>query len=218
MHVAEARAFVEASSARWDLIQVALLDSFTAAAAGVQALSESPLYTVEALDAYVGHLAPGGMLAITRWLRVPPRDSLKLFATAVVALERAGVAAPERRLAAPTTRLKKPCFMGKYFVRLLTSSNVPLVAGIASVNVRHLLRRVMEETAHKLIGADYRPIRRRRSDDRGAFPHHGHHVDAPGLAGESRAQWRQPFQLQRFERFAIRDGSARFHTTNGWCM
>ncbi|MEE8271905.1 MAG: SAM-dependent methyltransferase, partial [Alphaproteobacteria bacterium] len=100
VHVAEARAFVEASSARWDLIQVALLDSFTAAAAGVQALSESPLYTVEALDAYVGHLAPGGMLAITRWLRVPPRDSLKLFATAVVALERAGVAAPERRLAA----------------------------------------------------------------------------------------------------------------------
>ena len=100
VHVAEARSFVESSSRRWDLIHVALLDSFTAAAAGVQALSESPLYTVEALGAYLDHLAPGGILAVTRWLRTPPRDSVKLFATAIAALEAQGVADPGRRLAA----------------------------------------------------------------------------------------------------------------------
>ena len=33
-------------------------------------------------------LTPGGMLAIPRWLKLPPRDSLKLFLTALVALER----------------------------------------------------------------------------------------------------------------------------------
>ncbi|MDQ4059586.1 MAG: SAM-dependent methyltransferase [Pseudomonadota bacterium] len=98
VHVAEARSFVEASERRWDLIQVALLDSFTAAAAGVHALGESSLYTVEALRAYESHLAPGGLLAITRWLRVPPRDPVKLFATAVLALEQAGVSAPGDRL------------------------------------------------------------------------------------------------------------------------
>jgi len=87
VHVGEARAFVEASAQRWDLIQVALLDSFTAAASGVMAFSESPLYTVEALRAYRRHLAPGGILAITRWLRAPPRGSLKLVATAIAALE-----------------------------------------------------------------------------------------------------------------------------------
>ncbi len=92
VHVAEARAFVETATRSWDLIQVALLDSFTAAASGLQALSESPLYTVEALRAYRRHLAPGGLLAITRWMRAPPRDSLKLIATAIAALEAEGVA------------------------------------------------------------------------------------------------------------------------------
>ena len=100
VHVAEARAFVERSGRSWDLIHVALLDSFTAAASGLQALSESPLYTVEALRAYRLHLAPGGILAITRWLRAPPRDSLKLVATAIAALDAEGVADPGRHLAA----------------------------------------------------------------------------------------------------------------------
>jgi hypothetical protein len=98
VHVAEARGFVEASDARWDLIHVALLDSFTTSAAGVQALSESPIYTIEALRAYLNHLAPGGMLAITRWLGNPPRDTLKLFATAIVALEANDVTDPGERL------------------------------------------------------------------------------------------------------------------------
>jgi hypothetical protein len=99
LHIAEARSFVEASERRWDLIQLALLDSFTAAAAGVQALGESPLYTVEALQAYYEHLAPGGLLAITRWLLAPPRDSIKLFATAVLTLEQMGASSPGDQLA-----------------------------------------------------------------------------------------------------------------------
>ncbi|MFQ5983548.1 MAG: SAM-dependent methyltransferase, partial [Woeseiaceae bacterium] len=37
--------------------------------------------------------------AITRWLRIPARDSLKLFGTAADALRRAGVVAPGRQLA-----------------------------------------------------------------------------------------------------------------------
>jgi hypothetical protein len=38
------------------------------------------------------------MLVLTRWLRLPPRDNLKLFATAVKALEGLGVADPDERL------------------------------------------------------------------------------------------------------------------------
>jgi len=99
VHAAEARSFVARGSARWELIQIPLLDSFGAAVAGVQSLSESYVYTVEAFRHYLRHLAPGGYLAITRWLKLPPRDSLKLFATALTALEREGVARPQRRLA-----------------------------------------------------------------------------------------------------------------------
>jgi hypothetical protein len=87
LHVAEARSFVEGSRRRWDLIQLALLDSYAASAAGVQALSESPIYTIEALQAYLEHLNPGGFVAVTHWLGNPPRDTVKLFATAIAALE-----------------------------------------------------------------------------------------------------------------------------------
>ena len=99
VHVAEARGFVAASEERYDLIQVALLDSFSASSAGLYALSENYLYTVEAVQDDLRHLQPGGLLAITRWVTLPPRDALKLFAAAVVALERSGVADPASRLA-----------------------------------------------------------------------------------------------------------------------
>jgi SAM-dependent methyltransferase len=98
VHVGEARGFVASHHHRYDLIQVALLDAFTASAAGLYALSESYLYTVEALQEYLRHLEPGGMLAITRWVNLPPRDVLKLFATAVIALERDG-ARPAQQMA-----------------------------------------------------------------------------------------------------------------------
>ncbi|MDQ3187172.1 MAG: SAM-dependent methyltransferase [Pseudomonadota bacterium] len=98
VHEAEARGFVNASRDRYDLIQVALLDSFGVASAGLYGLSESYLYTVEALQTYLSRLVPGGLLAVTRWLTLPPRDALKLFATAVLALERDGVPNPAARL------------------------------------------------------------------------------------------------------------------------
>ncbi len=98
VYAAEARGFVNASRERYDLIQVALLDSFGTASAGLYGLSENYLYTVEAMQAYLNRLAPGGMLAVTRWLTLPPRDALKLFATAVTALQQSGVSNPAARL------------------------------------------------------------------------------------------------------------------------
>ncbi len=99
VHAAEARSFVSRSREAFDLIQISLLDSFTASATGGHALSESYLYTVEALSEAYRRLSPGGCLAVTRWLKVPPRDSLKLFATAVVALEQSGISSPGDQMA-----------------------------------------------------------------------------------------------------------------------
>ena len=89
-HVADARSFAARSGVQWDLIQIALVDSFSAAAAGVHALDESLLYTVEAFETFLDRLAPGGVLAVTRWLKLPPRDSLRLLWTARQALEARG--------------------------------------------------------------------------------------------------------------------------------
>ena len=99
VHTGEARGFVARSETHYDLIQIGLLDSFSASGAGVQSLHESYLYTVEGLREYMAHLRPGGLLAITRWIKLPPRDSLKLFAIGIEALRAAGVEEPGQRLA-----------------------------------------------------------------------------------------------------------------------
>jgi len=98
VHNSEARGFVAASSDRYDLIQVALLDSFSASSAGLYALSENYLYTVEAFSQYLQHLRDGGILSITRWTKTPPRDGLKILATAIEALGKAGTSDPGRQL------------------------------------------------------------------------------------------------------------------------
>ena len=99
VHAAEARGFVRATTERYDLIQIALLDSVSASAAGTHALSESYLYTVEAFTDLYQHLTPGGIISITRWLKTPPRDMIRLFATAVETLEQYDGAAPAQQLA-----------------------------------------------------------------------------------------------------------------------
>ncbi len=96
--VAEGRGFIQSRKKKYDLIQIALLDSFSASSAGVYALSETYLYTLEAVKEYLRHLTPEGILSITRWLKMPPRDAIKIFATAVEALEDLGVKDPSSHL------------------------------------------------------------------------------------------------------------------------
>jgi hypothetical protein len=89
--VADGRQYLAATEESYDLVHVALLDSFNATAAGVHALGESYLYTVEAFEAVLNRLSPGGLVAVTRWLTHPPRDAVKLLATLVAACEAAGL-------------------------------------------------------------------------------------------------------------------------------
>jgi SAM-dependent methyltransferase len=99
VHSADARGFIKRSRQHYDLVQISLLDSFGASSTGLHALNESYLYTVEALQDYLDQLAPGGYLAISRWIKLPPRDTLKLVASAVQALKNRGSTAPGQQLA-----------------------------------------------------------------------------------------------------------------------
>ena len=98
IHTAEARSFIASSARKYDLIQMSMVDSFGASSAGLQSLSENYIYTVEAFELYLRRLVPGGYLSVTRWLKLPPRDTLKLFATAVEALERNGAEDPKKQI------------------------------------------------------------------------------------------------------------------------
>jgi SAM-dependent methyltransferase len=144
---AEARWFIRSSKEYFDLIQIALVDSFGASAAGVQALSESDLYTVEAVSEMLAHLRPGGFLVITRWTQVPPRDVVKLLATSIVALERFGLQ-PARSVA---------------LVRTWNTASVIVKRGDIDQNELAALRRFCGERSFDL---DYAPGVRREETNR----------------------------------------------------
>lgn len=91
---AEGRHYLTSSDARFDVIQLSGVDTFTALSSGATALSETYLYTIEALEDFLAHLNPGGMVSFSRWLFSPDRETLRLAVTAREALERRGVANP----------------------------------------------------------------------------------------------------------------------------
>jgi hypothetical protein len=99
LRIGEARGFAARGTARYDLVDIGLLDGFAVSGSGVQALNENTLYTTDAVRDYLHLLRPDGLLAITRWLKIPPRDSLKLVNTVAHALRESGVDDPASRLA-----------------------------------------------------------------------------------------------------------------------
>jgi len=96
--IAEGRSFLQTTHPLFDIINISLLGSFSASTAGVYALNESHLYTIEAIEQALARLRSGGLLSITRILKTPPRDSLKMFATVTEALRRRGVTNPAEHI------------------------------------------------------------------------------------------------------------------------
>ena len=90
----EARSYIRRSSDRYDLVLMTVVDSYAALASGAYALSESYLYTAEAFDDYLTHVADHGALAVGRFYRDPPIEMYNTAALAVDALSRRGVADP----------------------------------------------------------------------------------------------------------------------------
>jgi hypothetical protein len=70
-HVADGRAFLEATARRWDTILLALPDSLTLLQGQSSVRLESYLFTVEAVEAYRDHLASGGTFAMYNYYREP---------------------------------------------------------------------------------------------------------------------------------------------------
>jgi len=99
LEVREVRQYLHSIEERFDLIQLSLLDSFGNSAGGLHSATESYLYTDRAIELYLTHLTNSGILAITRWLKLPPRDSLRIVATALSALREMKLSdRPERHL------------------------------------------------------------------------------------------------------------------------
>ncbi|MGH7552773.1 MAG: spermidine synthase, partial [Longimicrobiales bacterium] len=88
--VGDARTYVARSIRTYDLVILPIAGEFSLVSS-IHGLGEDYLNTVEAYAGYLGRLAPGGVLAITRWVDTPPRDATKALLTAAAALRRRGI-------------------------------------------------------------------------------------------------------------------------------
>ncbi len=79
------RHFLETAQGMYDIIHFAGPESIAAGSRGLHGIHENYLLTVEAFRSAMDKLTDRGMLSITRGMQTPPRDSLKLVATAVEA-------------------------------------------------------------------------------------------------------------------------------------
>ncbi|MBI2300927.1 MAG: hypothetical protein HYU66_18610 [Armatimonadetes bacterium] len=96
----EARSYIARTSDQFDILQISLIDTWAATAAGAFVLSENSLYTEEAWTSFLRHLKPGGLLSISRWYdRGRPAEVYRATALACAALRRIGVTEPRSHLA-----------------------------------------------------------------------------------------------------------------------
>jgi len=98
LFIEDGRSFVRRSSAKYQVLQATLVDTWASTAAGAFALSENNLYTTDAFTDYLSHLTNDGLLAFTRWGFDPPRESLRLISLAMAALPRVGESDPARHV------------------------------------------------------------------------------------------------------------------------
>ncbi len=66
--VGEGRSVLTRSAGGYDVIQISMIDSWAATAAGAYALSENNLYTREAYQLYFDKLSERGIVATSRWM------------------------------------------------------------------------------------------------------------------------------------------------------
>jgi hypothetical protein len=106
--VGEGRSVLARSGARYDLIQMSLVDTWASSLAGAMVMSENTLYTREAFREYVSHLDDDGILTVSRWYD-PGADrsqrgatwaeTMRLARMAATSLREAGIERPEDHVA-----------------------------------------------------------------------------------------------------------------------
>lgn len=100
----DGRHYLNGSSRLFDIIQLSGVDSYSGTPGAAYVFSESYLYTEEAIELYYSRLSADGILNVMRLEQAPPREMLRVLATAVVALRKAGVARPAEHIAMVSQR------------------------------------------------------------------------------------------------------------------
>ncbi len=95
----EARSYIARQQDRFDILQVSLVDTSAATAAGAFVLTENALYTVEAWKSFLEHLTPNGVLTVSRlYVQDVPAEVYRLTSLASTALMALGVETPRKNI------------------------------------------------------------------------------------------------------------------------
>src|SRR3990172_898801 len=95
----EGRSYISRSKENFDLIQLSLVDSWTATTAGAFILTENNLYTKEAFASYYNHLTKDGILTMSRWFFSGlPGETLRLVSLGLKTLKDAGIKDPSKHI------------------------------------------------------------------------------------------------------------------------
>jgi hypothetical protein len=96
--VGDGRSTLAARSTKYNQIHIGFTDTLSASSAQAFGLSEANLYTVEAYEEYFDHLAPGGILNISRPYHLVGDEALRATILALTALRDRGIADPQRNV------------------------------------------------------------------------------------------------------------------------
>lgn len=123
---AEARSFISELQEKFDMIQISLIDTWAATAAGAYTLTENSLYTTEAWKIFLNHLNPTGILTVTRWY-IPkfPGELYRLTALASQTLTGMGISDPAKHIMIFASKKSANNYPTKVFVGNIILSPTP---------------------------------------------------------------------------------------------
>jgi len=91
----EARSYLSRSDQMFDIIQISLIDTWAATAAGAFVLTENTLYTKETWQLFLDRLQPNGVLSVSRWYFADqPGEVYRLATLAAESLRSKGIITP----------------------------------------------------------------------------------------------------------------------------
>jgi len=102
--VSEGRSFIHRNDYKYGLIDIPLVDTFAATAAGNLVLVENNLYTVEAFEDYLQDLSADGILTISRW----EFDGMRLVTLFLEASRKFNIRNPEKHVVVVSNGIQDP--------------------------------------------------------------------------------------------------------------
>jgi hypothetical protein len=182
------RLFLEQTERKFDLIQLVHAEGM-AAGGGLQGLSEEYLLTRESLARSLEIVSKNGFVSITRGIRSPPRDNIKVFSLFIGALENLGIHDPgnhlmtSRNYLAVNTLLSRSPLKDSIVKRFLEETgklqmDTEYFPGISSDGLRY--RNQIEGSAGKPYSYLHHAVKELLFGDRKAFLHDwAYNVRAP---------------------------------------